>query len=325
MNRSKTLEQLVEERYTTIGEVVRNSSPQDLLVAFKEAAEIDESVYDVIDSVLAAQSKNIVISEAAVLLDEESKAYVYAVEKLFKYYKENKNSEFGKNFITFLEAAPRDPRPGKSRGQYYRPTQAAPGAQPPVINAPTAAAGGTKKPGMLSRLGSWLGGAAKKVGGAISKYAPKVARTVSQTAGEFGGGLAGGLASGYRGATGGYSTAQPAPAAQPVQPAQPAPAAQQTQPAPAAQPAQPAPAAQSAQPAPAITKNELDELQQNLATAKFNRTAELNTRASELVNKAGVPKKLKDQWNKIKPAQLKESKFDATLRGILKNFENTSK
>jgi hypothetical protein len=102
---------------------------------------------------------------------------------------------------------------------------------------------------------------------------------------------------------------------------------------PAVEPA-PAPAPAAAPPsAPTITANELEELKQNLNTPGFQRTSELNARASELANKPGVMPRLKSKWDSINMSGLAEKtntikpymSYNKLYNKLLKEFYKTNK
>ena len=405
MNSIRQLEQIYENHFVSPHVAIVKSTPDELLTAFEEAAQIDSAVYTVIEAVYTANSSNILISEAAVDLDRDSRTYAFAVEKLLRHYKEGNDEAFNKRFEVFLEASARDPKTGR----FIRPTAAPAGATPPpVAPAGTAPAGATppaageKKPGFWSKLGGWLGKAAQGVGstlgkfggGVVSGYQGARGATTPATGGQapaatakpinksYTGDLSAytsdkatsiaadkgaqdfglspeeeaslekgavlnvtdkagniiqyryrnGLLSGLK--VGGGSTPAPAtPAPATPAPATPAPATPApATPAPATPaPATPAPATPApAAPAPAaptnVTPEELAELQQNLATAGFSRTAEMNARASELANKPGVPPEAKAKWDQIKGSTgLKETKFDTAFYKVLKEFNRNSK
>lgn len=287
MNSIRQLEQIYENHFVSPHVAIVKSTPDELLTAFEEAAQIDSAVYTVIEAVYTANSSNILISEAAVDLDRDSRTYAFAVEKLLRHYKEGNDEAFNKRFEVFLEASARDPKTGR----FIRPTAAPAGATPPpVAPAGTAPAGATppaageKKPGFWSKLGSWLGKAAQGVGSTLGKFG-------------------GGVVSGYQGARGATTPATGGQAPAATAPATPAPAAPTN-----------------------VTPEELAELQQNLATAGFSRTAEMNARASELANKPGVPPEAKAKWDQIKGSTgLKETKFDTAFYKVLKEFNRNSK
>ncbi len=169
MKSNRPLEILYENYYVSPYIAIQNMSPEELLSAFEEAVKIDTGVYKIFENIIAGSSKNNTIKEAVASLDKDSVAYLHAIEKIIEHTKKGNDVTFNKKFQMFLEAGQRDPKTGR------------------FIKTSSAT-----KPGMFSKIGSWLGNTAKKVGGAVTDFGR-------------------GVVSGYKGTSSGAPSNVPSP------------------------------------------------------------------------------------------------------------------